>query len=119
MRHRILGLAGLMHDVGELYLPPASLQRDAPLQADQWRQIVSHPVIGHRVLGELDGGGPDLAELVLNHHERLDGFGYPRGLQSEQLALPSQLLAVEIILTSGILAKQDKRLSLARKVFIA
>lgn len=92
--HRRIGLAGLMHDVGELYLPPASLQRDAPLQADQWRQIVSHPVIGHRVLGELDGGGPDLAELVLNHHERLDGFGYPRGLQSEQLALPSQLLAV-------------------------
>lgn len=92
--HRRVALAGLLHDVGELYLPPAFLRRDLPLQAEQWRQIVSHPVIGHRVLRDLEGGGADLAELVLNHHERLDGFGYPRGLQGEQFAAPSQALAV-------------------------
>lgn len=92
--HRRIALAGLLHDVGELYLPPAFLQRGQPLQAEQWRQIVSHPVIGHRVLRDLDGGGPELAELVLNHHERLDGFGYPRGLQGEQFTPPSQALAV-------------------------
>lgn len=92
--HRRVALAGLLHDIGELYLPPAFLQRGQPLQAEQWRQIVSHPVIGHRVLRDLDGGGPELAELVLNHHERLDGFGYPRGLQGEQFTPPSQALAV-------------------------
>lgn len=90
---RRIGLAGLLHDVGELYLDPAFLRRGVPLQAEQWRQIVSHPVIGHRVLRDLDGGGPELAELVLNHHERLDGFGYPRGLQGEQLGAPPQSLA--------------------------
>lgn len=100
--HRRIGLAGLVHDVGELYLPPASLQRDVPLQADQWRQIVSHPVIGHRVLRELDGAGPELAELVLSHHERLDGFGYPRGLQGEQLGAAAQAVAVAEWLTGLI-----------------
>ncbi|MFX8215154.1 HD domain-containing protein, partial [Acinetobacter baumannii] len=62
-QHRRIGLAGLLHDVGELYLDPGHLQRGAPLQAEQWRQIVSHPVIGHRVLRDLDGGAADLAEL--------------------------------------------------------
>ncbi|MFG6486474.1 HD-GYP domain-containing protein [Roseateles sp. BYS78W] len=92
--HRRVGLAGLLHDVGELYLDPACLQRGKPLQAEQWRQIVSHPVIGHRVLRDLDGGGAELAELVLSHHERLGGFGYPRGLQGEQFTAAMQALAV-------------------------
>ncbi|RTL21866.1 MAG: HD domain-containing protein [Burkholderiales bacterium] len=98
-QHRRIGLAGLLHDVGELYLDPAHLQRGAPLQAEQWRQIVSHPVIGHRVLRDLDGGAADLADLVLGHHERLDGFGYPRGLQGEQFAVATQTLAVAEWLT--------------------
>jgi len=96
---RRIGLAGLLHDVGELYLDPVFLQRGTPLQAEQWRQIVSHPVIGHRVLRDLDGGGAELAELVLGHHERLDGFGYPRGLQGEQFAPATQALAVAEWLT--------------------
>ncbi|MFG6428676.1 HD-GYP domain-containing protein [Roseateles sp. LYH14W] len=91
--HRSLGLAGLVHDVGELYLAPAVLRRDGPLEAEQWRQIVSHPVIGQRVLVGLEGGGPALAELVLCHHERLDGFGYPRGLAGRDFTLPAQILA--------------------------
>jgi hypothetical protein len=92
--HRRVGLAGLLHDVGELYLDPVFLRRDTPLQAEQWRQIVSHPVIGHRVLRDIDGGGAELAELLRSHHERLDGFGYPRGLQGEQFGAPAQALAV-------------------------
>lgn len=89
-----LARAGLLHDVGELYLAPELLRRDTPLQADQWRQIASHPVIGHRVLRDIEGGGNALAELVLTHHERLDGFGYPQGLRGEaQLGLPAQILA--------------------------
>lgn len=81
------------------YLDPAFLRRGAPLQAEQWRQIVSHPVIGHHVLRHLDGGGAELAELVLGHHERLDGFGYPRGLRGEQFTPATQALAVAEWLT--------------------
>ncbi|HEY1090261.1 MAG TPA: HD domain-containing phosphohydrolase, partial [Burkholderiaceae bacterium] len=90
--HRRLAAAGLMHDVGELYLAPAVLQRGGMLEAEQWRQIVSHPVVGQRVLAGLEGGAA-LAELVLSHHERMDGFGYPRGLPGSQFTLTAQILA--------------------------
>ena len=92
--HRLLKLAGLMHDVGELYLQPDYLRRDLPLHAEQWRHLVSHPIISQRVLRDIEGGGPELAELVLSHHERLDGFGYPQGLRGEaQLGMAAQILA--------------------------
>jgi hypothetical protein len=93
-RHRLLALAGLLHDVGELYIDPAYLVRGTALQPEQWRHIVSHPVIGHRVLREMPGAGAAVAEAVLNHHERLDGFGYPRGLVEDQVPLDGQILAV-------------------------
>lgn len=92
--HRQLALAGLMHDVGELYIPPIFQKRDVALQPAQWRSIASHPVIGSRLLSRMEGAGPVVAEAVLCHHERLDGFGYPRGLADEDFKLPMQLLAV-------------------------
>lgn len=92
--HRLLARAGLLHDVGELYLQPEYLRRDLPLHAEQWRHLVSHSIISHRVLSGIAGGGPALADLVISHHERLDGFGYPQGLRGEaQLGLPAQILA--------------------------
>ncbi len=92
--HRQLALAGLMHDVGELYIPPITQKRDVPLEPEQWRSIASHPVIGSRLLSRMEGAGPVVAEAVLCHHERLDGFGYPRGLADEEFKLPMQLLSV-------------------------
>ncbi len=92
--HRQLALAGLLHDVGELYLAPISQKRDVALQPEQWRAIASHPVIGSRLLSRMEGAGPVVAEAVLCHHERLDGFGYPRGLADEDFKLPMQLLSV-------------------------
>lgn len=91
--HRMLATAGLLHDVGELYIAPAYLQRGTDLQAEQWKHIASHPVSGHHVLREMEGAGPAIAELVLSHHERLDGFGYPRGLAEEQFSSEAQILA--------------------------
>ncbi|MCX2861546.1 HD domain-containing protein [Paucibacter sp. PLA-PC-4] len=90
---RRLALAGLVHDVGDLYIDPIYLRSDTPLQAEQWKHIVTHPLVGQRVLHRMDGAGPALAELVLSHHERLDGFGYPRGLAGEQFGIEAQVLA--------------------------
>ncbi|WP_374675085.1 HD domain-containing phosphohydrolase [Ideonella sp.] len=93
-RHRDLALAGLLHDVGELYLDPAHLAAGGALPPDHWRQIVSHPLIGHRVLRHMDGAGPVVARSVLQHHERLDGLGYPQGLAGADLPLDGQVLGV-------------------------
>ncbi|HEX7637836.1 MAG TPA: HD domain-containing phosphohydrolase, partial [Burkholderiaceae bacterium] len=92
--HRTLALAGLVHDVGELYIDPAFLRADRPLDAAKWRHVVSHPVVGHRVLRGMPGAGKEVAEAVLQHHERLDGFGYPQGLGHRALPLAGQVLAV-------------------------
>ena len=91
-RHRVLALAGLVHDVGELYIDPKHLQRGTRLQPEQWRHIVSHPLIGDRVLRGMEGAGPAVAQAVLLHHERLDGFGYPRAVAGSALTLDGQIL---------------------------
>lgn len=91
--HQQLAIAGLLHDVGELYIDPAHLRADGPLQIEQWRHIATHPLVGWRVLRGMKGAGPQVAELVLNHHERMDGFGYPRGLTEAELPLQHQVLA--------------------------
>ncbi|MBK7059022.1 MAG: HD domain-containing protein [Rubrivivax sp.] len=93
-RQRNLALAGLVHDVGELYIDPACLLRETRLGAAQWRQIATHPLIAHRVLLRLAGAGREVAEAVRDHHERLDGFGYPRGVAGPALPLPGQVLGV-------------------------
>ena len=91
---RSLALAGLVHDIGELYIDPALLRPGARLGTQDWRHIASHPLVAHRVLREMEGAGPEVAEAVLHHHERLDGFGYPRGAGGERFPLRLQLLAV-------------------------
>ena len=92
-RHRTLAVAGLVHDIGELYIDPAYLRRDVHLGVEQWRHIVTHPLVGHRVLCEMAGAGPAVAAPVLLHHERLDGFGYPRNIGGDTFVLDGQILA--------------------------
>lgn len=92
-RHRMLATAGLVHDVGELYIDPQVLQATGRLTPEQWKHIVTHPLVGQRVLQKLAGAGPAVAVAVLNHHERLDGFGYPRGVTDDKFPLDGQILA--------------------------
>lgn len=85
--------AGLFHDIGELYVDPAVLKSDAPLEPAHWKHIVSHPVIGHRVLHDMDGAGRVVADAILHHHERRDGFGYPKRLLGDALQVRGEVLA--------------------------
>lgn len=91
-RHRMLALAGLLHDVGELYIDPAYMRPGTPLGPPEWRHVASHPVVGERVLRHMPGAGKEVASAVLHHHERLDGFGYPRGVQGTALPVNGQIL---------------------------
>ena len=94
--------AGLMHDIGELYIDPTMLARGSLITVDQWKHIAVHPVAAASLLAELPGGGPAVALPVLQHHERLDGFGYPSGLRQGQISLPGQVLALAEMLTGVI-----------------
>ncbi|HEX5685856.1 MAG TPA: HD domain-containing phosphohydrolase [Ideonella sp.] len=87
-------LAGLLHDVGEVYIDPAILAPGARLTPQQWKHVAAHPIVGARVLKDMPGAGIKVANAVLHHHERLDGFGYPAGLRGDALPLPGQVLAM-------------------------
>jgi HD-GYP domain-containing protein (c-di-GMP phosphodiesterase class II) len=92
-RHRMLALAGLLHDIGELYIDPSYMRAGTPLGPPEWRHVASHPVVGERVLRNMPGAGKEIASAVAHHHERLDGFGYPRGARGAALPLNGQILA--------------------------
>ena len=89
-----LVIAALTHDIGELYIDPAYLASDARLSSQQWKHVATHPIVGSHVLGAMPGAGPRIASVVLAHHERLDGFGYPQGTQGTGLSMAGQMLAV-------------------------
>ena len=91
---QLLMLAGLMHDVGELYIDPVILQASGRLTAEQWKHIAAHPIIAAHVLRDMSGAGLKVAEAVRCHHERLDGFGYPLGLRDTSLPIAGQVLAL-------------------------
>jgi len=97
-QHATLLMAGLFHDVGELYIDPGFFEKGTRLAPEQWKHIATHPIVAHRLLKDMVGGGVQIAEAVLQHHERLDGFGYPSGLRGERVGTPGQILSVAELL---------------------
>jgi HD-GYP domain-containing protein (c-di-GMP phosphodiesterase class II) len=93
-RLRSLAIGGLLHDIGKLSIPDAILQKPGSLDDDEFTVIKTHPERGRELLEDLGGFDESVTRLVLDHHERLDGRGYPRGLEAEDLDLATRILAV-------------------------
>src|SRR5829696_2775368 len=91
---RQLAVGGLLHDVGKLSLPLEILRKPSGLTDEEYAEIKRHPEAGRRLLEELVGFSPTVRDLVCDHHERLDGRGYPRGLTEEELPLHTRILTV-------------------------
>ena len=87
-----LAFAALFHDVGKCFVPTEILQKPDRLEQHEMRYILRHPIDSGRML--LQDFGEQIAEIARNHHERLDGSGYPRGLFAEDISLSSQIVAV-------------------------
>ncbi|WP_199153993.1 HD-GYP domain-containing protein [Chromobacterium sp. ASV23] len=89
-----VALAGLLHDIGKLYIDPTYLSAERTLQPEEWHHVVNHPLLGCQLLlmlGELQQ--PKAAALaILQHHERLDGSGYPLGALAGKLEKGGQIL---------------------------
>src|SRR6266540_3483226 len=93
-RLRSLAIGGLLHDIGKLSVPERILKKPAALDDDEFAAIKRHPERGVRLLRELGGFAETVHDIVRNHHERLDGRGYPRGLVECDLTLDTRILTV-------------------------
>jgi putative nucleotidyltransferase with HDIG domain len=85
--------AGLLHDIGKFAFPDRILLANRKLDDDDWKIVRTHPYQGARLVRRINGYGP-VAEIILAHHERIDGRGYPRGLVGEQIPLLSRCISI-------------------------
>jgi len=86
-------IAALVHDIGKISIPTELLLKPAPMSQREFELMKTHPRVGHDLLCN-SGFQGELPEVVFQHHERLDGSGYPRGLRGDEIILPARLLAV-------------------------
>ena len=91
---RDVAVGGLLHDVGKLSVPLEILQKPGPLDDAEFAEIRKHPEAGRKLLDELGGFSDPVRRLVTDHHERLDGTGYPNGLEGDELPIETRILAV-------------------------
>ncbi len=89
----LVHIAALLHDIGKFILPDRILKANVPLTDEDWMLIKRHPQQGARVVSSLDGYGP-VAEIILAHHERIDGNGYPRGLAGDDIPELARIISV-------------------------
>jgi HD-GYP domain-containing protein (c-di-GMP phosphodiesterase class II) len=88
-----IGVAALIHDVGKISVPAEILDKPTRLTAEEMAQVKTHARFGHDLLKNLAFPWP-VARIVLEHHERMDGSGYPDGLTGERLLMESRILVV-------------------------
>jgi putative nucleotidyltransferase with HDIG domain len=86
-------LCGLVHDIGKVGLPAGLLEKPGPLTPDERSLMEEHPVIGERILANIDDYD-EVARVVRHHHERVDGAGYPDRLPEREIPLISRIIAV-------------------------
>ena len=88
------GLAGLLHDLGKVGVPLKILNKPGKLTDDEFTTIKSHPGIGADILKDHSLISPMVLDVVLHHHEKMDGSGYPHGLKGEEISLFAKMGAV-------------------------
>lgn len=90
---RMLSIAALVHDIGKIGIPASILSKPAKLTEIETKMVKIHPEVGYNILKEIDFDYP-VAEIILQHHEKLDGTGYPKGLRAGEILFEAKILAV-------------------------
>ena len=85
--------AVLIHDIGKMGIDEKILNKPGALCEDEWKEIQRHPEIGYRILSSVNEFS-EMANYILEHHERWDGQGYPKGLKGEEISLQGRIVAV-------------------------
>ncbi len=86
-------VAGLVHDIGKIAVPIEILSKPGKISEYEFQIIKAHPEVGHEIIKEIEFPWP-VADIVLQHHERINGSGYPRGLSGDDILLEARILAV-------------------------
>ncbi len=92
----LVHMAGHLHDIGKIGVPDAVLHKPGPLSPAEWTLVREHPRLGAEILCPVRvfRGPHSVCEMVLSHHERFDGQGYPRGLAGQDIPLGARLVSV-------------------------
>ncbi|AOM83832.1 HD domain-containing phosphohydrolase [Salisediminibacterium beveridgei] len=93
LRIQELKTAGLVHDIGKVALPLEMMVKADRLSEDEREEIERHPEVGYNILNAVNQYG-NLSEIVLAHHEKWDGSGYPKGLKKQEIPLEARIIAV-------------------------
>jgi putative nucleotidyltransferase with HDIG domain len=86
-------MAGTIHDLGKISVPAEILSKPTRLNDIELKLIKTHPQVGYDILKDIEFPWP-VAEIIYQHHERMDGTGYPRGLKGEEILIEARILAV-------------------------
>ncbi|PHU34680.1 HD-GYP domain-containing protein [Pseudobutyrivibrio ruminis] len=87
-------ISGLLHDIGKEKIPREVLNKPSKLSVNEFELVKTHPVHGYRLLMNSNDVTEEMRQGILNHHENLDGTGYPRGLEADQIGKMGQILAI-------------------------
>ena len=88
-----LRFGGMIHDIGKIYLPAEILSRPGRLSATEFALVKTHSEVGSEIVADVEFPWP-VAQMILQHHERLDGSGYPQGQKGDAILLEARILAV-------------------------
>jgi PAS domain S-box-containing protein/putative nucleotidyltransferase with HDIG domain len=97
-------MAGLLHDIGKIHVPAELLMKPSKLSELEFRLIKKHPQIAYDILKDIEFPWP-IAEMALQHHERIDGSGYPNGLKGDEVMLEAKILAVADVVEAMLSAR--------------
>jgi len=91
---KIMGIAGLLHDIGKTLISPEILNKTTPLTPAEVEILRKHPIYGYELLKRYSDYGGIVQKIVLLHHEKVSGKGYPFGLRGEQMGEASQIVSI-------------------------
>src|SRR4029079_18415155 len=111
--------AGLLHDLGMLHIDPGVLDSEERLSGDELRPVYVHPLTSSMLLDRFPEYAKDIVRAIVEHHERLDGSGYPRGLARDALSPLGRVLALAEVVTAmfdGTRRLPEQRVSLLLRI---
>ncbi|MEA3332708.1 MAG: HD domain-containing phosphohydrolase [Pseudomonadota bacterium] len=90
---KTLGLGFFLHDLGKAKIPNSIINKQGPLDQSEWELMQEHPTLGTELASKMGTRNPAIIDIILTHHERCSGSGYPKKLPREKISMPGKICA--------------------------